>query len=38
MSRFNLKDYEEVKDRLPKWLKAFPNGRVITEMVSEFTK
>lgn len=31
---FNLDQYEEVKDRLPRFLKDHPEGRVITELMS----
>ena len=31
MGRFNLNDYEEVKDRIPKFYKEFPDGRIITK-------
>lgn len=30
---FNLEDYEEVKDRLPKFWAAHPGGRIYTDMV-----
>ncbi len=30
---FNLQDYEEVKDRLPKFWAAHPGGRIFTDMI-----
>jgi len=35
MAQFNLSDYEEVKDRLPKFFKKYPDGRVITDLISD---
>jgi len=32
---FDLKNYEEVKDRIPRFLAAYPEGRIITQLVSE---
>lgn len=32
---FNLQDYEEVKDRLPRFLSTHPDGRVITAIESD---
>lgn len=29
---FNLKNYEEVKDRIERFLKDFPDGRIVTEI------
>ena len=31
---FDLKDYEEVKDRIPKFREQYPEGRVITDLIS----
>lgn len=33
MSRFNLDDYTEVKDRIPLFLADHPDGRIVTELV-----
>jgi hypothetical protein len=33
MGRFDLKDYVEVKDRIPLFLESHPDGRIITEIV-----
>ena len=33
MSKVNLSNYEEVKDRIKRFYKAFTDGRIITEMV-----
>lgn len=33
MGRFNLNDYTEVKDRIPLFLEAYPEGRIVTELV-----
>lgn len=33
MSKFDLNDYEPVASRLDRWLKAHPDGRVITDLV-----
>jgi hypothetical protein len=35
MPKFNLENYEEVKDRLPKFYGKYPEGRVITDIVSD---
>ena len=35
MPKYNLNDYEEVKDRIPLFYERFPDGRIITEIVSE---
>jgi len=35
MPRFNLDNYDEVKDRIPLFYKAFPKGRIYTEVISE---
>ena len=35
---FKLEDYEEVKDRLPRFLKDHPKARIITEIVSPMDK
>jgi len=32
---FNLEDYEEVKDRIPKFKKDFPDGRIVTQLESD---
>ena len=32
MGRFNLNNYEEVKDRLPKFYEKYPDGRIVTEI------
>jgi len=34
MPSFNLNDYEQVKDRIPKFYSQFKDGRIITDMVS----
>jgi len=31
--RFNISDYEEVKDRIPKFFEKYPDGRIQTELV-----
>lgn len=31
--RFNLEDYEEVKDRIPRFLERFPDGRIVTQII-----
>lgn len=33
MGRFDLKDYVEVKDRIPLFLESHPDGRIVTEIV-----
>lgn len=33
MGRFNLKDYTEVKNRIPLFLERYPEGRIVTEVV-----
>ena len=35
MARFNLDDYEMVKDRIPLFLEEYPEGRINTEVISE---
>jgi hypothetical protein len=35
MARFNLDDYEMVKDRIPLFLGKYPEGRINTEVISE---
>ena len=35
MPRFNLENYDEVKDRIPLFYKAFPKGRIYTEVINE---
>tara|TARA_Y100001963_G_scaffold68030_1_gene94788 strand:- start:73 stop:861 length:789 start_codon:yes stop_codon:yes gene_type:complete len=35
MPRFNLDNYDEVKDRIPLFYKAFPKGRIYTEVINE---
>ena len=35
MPKYNLDNYEEVKDRIPLFYERFPDGRIITEIVSE---
>jgi len=35
MPRFNLDNYDEVKDRIPLFYKAYPKGRIYTEVISE---
>ena len=35
MPRFNLDNYDEVKDRLPLFYEQFPDGRITTEVISE---
>ena len=35
MPKYNLNDYEEVKDRIPLFYERSPDGRIITEIVSE---
>lgn len=32
MGKFDLSQYEEVKDRLPKFFDKYPDGRVLTEL------
>jgi len=32
MPQFNLADYEEVKDRIPKFYERYPEGRIITRV------
>lgn len=34
MAQFNLKDYEEVKDRIPKFLSKYESPRIITHLIS----
>ncbi len=34
MTKFNLSDYEEVKDRIPKFLKKYKGARIITDLMS----
>lgn len=34
MANFNLENYEEVKDRIPKFYNKYPDGRIITELVN----
>jgi hypothetical protein len=33
MGRFDLKDYVEVKDRIPLFLESHPDGRIVTEIL-----
>ena len=33
MGRFDLKDYVEVKDRIPLFLESHPDGRIVTDIV-----
>ena len=35
MPRFNLDNYDEVKDRIPLFYDLFPDGRITTEVISE---
>ena len=35
---FDLNNYEEVKDRIPKFLKGFPDGRIITKLIENSDK
>ena len=35
MPRYNLDNYDEVKDRIPLFHKAYPKGRIYTEVISE---
>ena len=35
MPQFNLDNYDEVKDRIPLFYKAYPKGRIYTEVISE---
>ena len=35
MPKFNLEGYEEVKDRIPLFYERFPDGRIITQILSE---
>jgi len=35
MPKFDLSQYEEVKDRIPKFYKQYPEGRIITDIVSD---
>ena len=35
MPTFNLDNYDEVKDRIPLFYKAYPKGRIYTEVISE---
>ena len=35
MPQFNLENYDEVKDRIPLFYKAFPKGRIYTEVINE---
>ncbi len=35
MAQFNLEDYEPVQNRIGKFLKERPNGRILTEIVSD---
>ena len=35
MAKFSLEDYELVKDRLKRFWKDYPNGRVHTEVVGQ---
>ena len=35
MPQFNLENYDEVKDRIPLFHKAYPKGRIYTEVISE---
>ena len=35
MARFNINDYEMVKDRIPLFLEEYPEGRINTEVISE---
>ena len=35
MPKFNLDDYEMVKDRIPLFLEKYPDGRINTEVISE---
>lgn len=37
MGKFNLSEYEEVKDRLKTFYKRYPDGRVLTEIVTPIT-
>lgn len=35
MAQFNLNNYEEVKDRIPQFYADYPDGRIITELISQ---
>ena len=35
MPKFNLDDYEMVKDRIPLFFAEYPDGRINTEIISE---
>ena len=35
MPKFNIDDYELVKDRIPLFYERFPDGRIITQIFSE---
>ena len=35
MPKFNLDDYEMVKDRIPLFFAEYPDGRIYTEIFSE---
>ncbi len=35
MARFNLDDYEMVKDRIPLFFEEHQEGRICTEIISE---
>ena len=35
MPKFNIDDYELVKDRIPLFYERFPDGRIITQILSE---
>lgn len=35
MNKFNLEDYETVDSRIKKFYKKYPEGRILTELVSE---
>ena len=35
MPKFNVEDYEMVKDRIPLFLEKYPEGRINTEVISE---
>ncbi len=35
MPRFNLNDYDEVKDRIPLFYDLFPDGRITADVINE---
>ena len=38
MPKYNLNDYEEVKDRIPLFYEEYVDGRIVTEIISEDEK